>query len=204
MNNWQKFGLGSLIVLTLGYIKMAYFPSFSFVHSNMIPSISKDTEVEEKTSEEEKIEEVEKKPQKEAVLVYFIGQNKNQEEVYKIVKREYEPSETTSKVKFAVKNLLRGPNISEQKSGIYSEIPHSTKLISIEETPTKVVINLSSDFEQGGGTDGLYKRLYQLIKTVNKNTNLDVYLKINGRIAEVIGGEGIMITQPLNAKSLGE
>ena len=44
MNNWQKFGLGSLIVLTLGYIKMAYFPSFSFVHSNMIPSISKDTE----------------------------------------------------------------------------------------------------------------------------------------------------------------
>ena len=74
----------------------------------------------------------------------------------------------------------------------------------MEETPNKVVINLSEDFEQGGGTDGLYKRLYQLIKTANKNTTLDVYLNINGKQVDVIGGEGIMINQPLNEKSLAE
>ena len=58
------------------------------------------------------------------------------------------------------------------------------------------------DFETGGGTDSLYKRLYQVIKTANRNTNLPVYLYIDGQKAEVIGGEGIMITQPLNDRSL--
>ena len=57
-------------------------------------------------------------------------------------------------------------------------------------------------FENGGGTDSLYKRLNQLIKTAKRNTNKPVYLYIEGNKAEVIGGEGIMITQPLNENSL--
>ena len=66
----------------------------------------------------------------------------------------------------------------------------------------KVIINLNSAFENGGGTDSLYKRLYQLIKTARRNTNKPVYLYIEGNKADVIGGEGIMITQPLNDNSL--
>ena len=57
-------------------------------------------------------------------------------------------------------------------------------------------------FENGGGTDSIYKRLYQLIKTAKRNTDKPVYLYIEGNKAEVIGGEGIMINQPLNEKSL--
>ena len=64
------------------------------------------------------------------------------------------------------------------------------------------MIDLSSAFEGGGGTESLYIRLSQLIKTAKANTNLPVYLYINGRQADVIGGEGIMIKQPLSERSL--
>ena len=51
-------------------------------------------------------------------------------------------------------------------------------------------------------TDSLYKRLYQLIKTARLNSNLPVYLYIDNQRADVVGGEGIMLTQPLSNSSL--
>jgi spore germination protein GerM len=61
---------------------------------------------------------------------------------------------------------------------------------------------LNSSFVIGGGTESLYKRLYQLIKTVKLNTDLPVYLFIDGQKADVVGGEGIMLSQPLSNSSL--
>ena len=63
---------------------------------------------------------------------------------------------------------------------------------------------MSNEFEMGGGTDTLYKRLYQLIKTANMNTKLPGYLYLNGKKVEVIGGEGLMIKQPLNEDSFDD
>lgn len=136
------------------------------------------------------------------VNVYFIGQNDNKEEVYKAVNREYDKDVDGSKIKFAIQSLILGPKQNEKAKGVYTEIPADTKIISINETQDKVVINLNSAFEQGGGTESIYKRLNQIIKTAKRNTTKPVYLYINGNKAEVIGGEGIMITQPLNENSL--
>ncbi len=136
------------------------------------------------------------------VNVFFIGQNANKEEVYRAVNREYDKDIDGPKIKFAIQSLISGPTAYEKSKGVYSEIPAGTRVISINETADKVVINLNSAFENGGGTDSLYKRLNQLIKTAKRNTNKPVYLYIEGNKAEVIGGEGIMITQPLNENSL--
>lgn len=148
--------------------------------------------------------EEDEKPVKEKVYVniFFIGQNANKEEVYKAVNREYDETVDGSKIKFALKSLILGPRQDEIAKGVYSEIPAGTRIISINETPDKVVINLNSAFENGGGTDSIYKRLYQLIKTAKRNTTKPVYLYIEGNKADVIGGEGIMITQPLDDNSL--
>ena len=136
------------------------------------------------------------------VNVFFIGQNANKEEVYKTVNREYDKDADGSKIKFAIQSLIAGPLQKEKADGIYSEIPTETKIIAINETTDKVIINLNSAFENGGGTESIYKRLNQLIKTAKKNTNKPVFLYIEGKKADVIGGEGIMITQPLNDNSL--
>ena len=136
------------------------------------------------------------------VNVFFIGQNANKEEIYRAVNREYDKTIDGSKIKFAIEALITGPTPYEKSKGVYSEIPVDTHIITINETSDKVIINLNSAFENGGGTDSLYKRLYQLIKTAKKNTDKPVYLYIDGNKADVIGGEGIMITQPLNDNSL--
>lgn len=194
LETWQKVALGALVIGTLGFVKVAYF------------SPVKEDVQQEPTQQEQpqKPEATQQDVPKAYVNVYFIGQNANKEEVYKVVKREYDSTKGETKLKYSIENLLKGPTSAEKAKGVYSEIPQGTRLISLEETPNKIVINLSTDFEQGGGTDGLYKRLYQLIKTANKNTVLDVYLYINGKQADVIGGEGIMLNQPLNSNSLDE
>ena len=66
------------------------------------------------------------------------------------------------------------------------------------------MIDLTSNFEAGGGAESTYMRIKQVIKTANANTSIPTYLYINGRQANVIGGEGIMIKQPLNERSFDE
>lgn len=136
------------------------------------------------------------------VTIFFIGQNANKEEVYKAVNREYDKDVDGSKIKFAIQSLIAGPRQNEKAKGVYSEIPAGVRILSVNETADKVVINLNSEFEQGGGTESIYKRLNQIIKTAKQNTTKPVYLYLDGNKAEVIGGEGIMITQPLNENSL--
>ena len=157
-----------------------------------------ETAVPKEESPEPKTEPVEKV----YVNVFFIGQNANKEEVYRAVNREYDKDIDGAKIKFAIQALISGPTTYEKSKGVYSEIPAGTRVISINESSDKVVINLNSAFENGGGTDSLYKRLYKLIKTAKRNTDKPVYLYIEGNKAEVIGGEGIMLTQPLNENSL--
>ena len=154
------------------------------------------------SQENEQQQETPKPVEKVYANVFFIGQNSNKEEIYRAVNRTYNKDIDGSKIKFAINALVSGPTAYEKSKGVYSEIPTGTRVISITETTDKVVINLNSAFENGGGTDSLYKRLYQLIKTAKKNTNKPVYLYIDGQKADVIGGEGIMITQPLNENSL--
>lgn len=137
------------------------------------------------------------------VNVFFIGQNKNGEEVYKAVKRKYDPTVDGTPVKFAVTALFDGPKPEESKLGVYSEIPVGTRLLNVVDASDGVYINLSKHFEAGGGTDSIYKRIFQLIKTTKYNTNKPVYLLIENEKVEVLGGDGIMITQPLTENSLG-
>lgn len=195
MKKWHKIGLGLLIIATLACIKLFLFST---------PKEVEQPPVQENAQTQPQNESENPNAPKSYVNVYFIGQNDNQQEVYKVVKRKYDVDKDGTKLKASIKYLLKGPNGREKSKGIYSEIPAGTKLLSIEETPNKVVINLSGNFEQGGGTDSLYKRLFQLIKTANKNTALDVYLNLNGKQVDVVGGEGIMLNQPLSEKSLDE
>jgi len=191
MNDFLKIGLIIILILAAIYVKMAYFGS-----TDIVDNTSQYTE--ETTPEPEDNKQNEKQEiQYEYANVFFIAHNSNGEEVYRAVKREY-IHEYGSKLKFAVKTLINGPTAKEKKLGVYTEIPTGTRLISITESPSRVVINLTSDFENGGGTDSLYKRLFQLIKTVKNNTNLPLYLQLDGKQVDVIGGEGIMINQPLN------
>lgn len=154
--------------------------------------------VQEEVAEEPKADVMEVQ----YVNIYFIGKNEHDEEVYKAVKREYNKDVDGSKLRFAINALIRGPKPDEKIRGVYTEVPVDAKVINITEQSDKVIVNLNSAFVTGGGTESLYKRLYQLIKTAKLNSNIPVYLYIDGQRADVVGGEGIMLSQPLSNSSL--
>lgn len=193
MNNLLKIGVIIVLILAAIYVKMAFFGS-----PDIPEKISQENEeITQEQQQEEETPQKEKEIQYQTVNVFFIAHNDNGEEVYRAVKRDYIP-EYGSQLKFAIKSLINGPSEKERKVGVYTEIPAGTRLISLTESPSRVVINLTSEFENGGGTDSIYKRLFQLIKTVKINSNLPLYLQLNGKQVDVIGGEGIMINQPLS------
>lgn len=197
MRKNQKMFLGTLAVIMAA---ICGFTAMKVLYKDEQTATGPLLPVQEQPQQEPEVT----KPEKEKVYVniFFIGQDENNYEVYKAVKREYDEAVDGSKIKFAIDSLVMGPKPEEKVRGVYSEIPSGTRVISITERPEGVIINLSSEFEAGGGTDSIYKRIYQLIKTAKRNTDKPVYLYIEGRKADVIGGEGIMLNQPLNENSL--
>ena len=94
--------------------------------------------------------------------------------------------------------LLKGPSISESKKGVFSEIPPNVDLIEIKRANNDVIVDLSANFGNGGGTNSISNRVKQLSKTVKLyEPNKNVYLYINGKEVEYLGGDGVYIKQPL-------
>lgn len=113
-----------------------------------------------------------------------------------MVKRElaFAPS-----IESSIMLLLKGPMISESKKGIYSEIPSGVDLISVTRQGNDIIINLSSNFGNGGGSNSIENRIKQISRTVKiHEPSKNIFLYIDGKEVEYLGGEGVYIKQPLN------
>ena len=94
----------------------------------------------------------------------------------------------------AVKRLLSGPKSSENDT----TIPSQAKLLSLKLDDKGVHLNLSSEFTTGGGSASMIGRLGQLLYTASSlDPQAQVWLSIDGEPLEVLGGEGLMIKQPM-------
>lgn len=130
------------------------------------------------------------------VYVYFTKLvNKEKSQIAPVI-RQVKPGENS--LKTALVELLKGPNQEEKEKGYFTEIPVKTRLLEIKESPDKVVINLSEDFEKNGGSASMIIRLEQFNYTVlGVVQDKPVYLELNGKKTEYIGGEGVEVSQPL-------
>lgn len=210
MNNFSKIVILILLVLSFFFIKDKYGNEINSILSSfdalkkfhiekIMPPVEDVEQVKKPTDSPNK--KLEQKKENEVVTVYFLALDSDDKGIYKKVTRDVPLGE--NKLEYAIKELIKGPNIVEKSMGAYSEIPKETKLLSVKQTKDKVIIDFSSDFQYGGGTDSVYSRMMQLIKTSVSNVkNKDIYLYLDGQNIEMIGGEGIMISQPLTEKSL--
>jgi spore germination protein GerM len=208
-DNNNFIGIIVLIVLLLLYLKMTVLKDFNPLQDIKLENPFKKEKIEvtqrSVTEDLSAIEEEKSTIKEEEIFVnVFFTRITSGKDVYVAVTRKKPKTYSGSEVEYAVKCLINGPTKYEKQQGVYSEIPASTKLLWYKETPSKVIVNLSDDFGFGGGGDSLYKRMYQLIKTANHNTRKPVYLYLNGRQADMIGGEGLMLKQPLRNNSLDE
>jgi spore germination protein GerM len=197
MNFSQKFGLFVLILISALYIYFSFFAKdFKLPEFKKQPSVPQEYNPLDNTKTEEQPEVQQRRTK--AVKIYVLDKSGN----VRPVGRLCDDSIKTSCFEFAINELLSAPSNWEKSKGFVSEIPQGTKLLSVRESSSGIMIDLSSNFETGGGAESTYLRIIQVIKTANANTSAPVYLYINGKQANVIGGEGVMLKQPLNDKSL--
>lgn len=202
MNGSQKLGIICLILITVIYVYFSFFnkegihlPVRNNEQSEEINPFDKPSE----NNEEETTEPVKKEFKN--VKIFVTDSRGN----LRSVNRKCDTSIEKSCFNYAIQELLIAPSDWEKsKKGLSSEIPAGTKILSIREGDSNILIDLSSTFESGGGAESTYIRVRQLIKTSLANTKLPVYLYINGKQADVIGGEGVMLKQPLTERSLDE
>ncbi len=204
MSVFSKIVVALLIALSLMYVKNKFFDDFSidFLNKEKNVNVAKtDERNQDKELNLPEIKQSMKEEVKTQIQVYFVTLDNSGKIKFETSKKQIDSKD--NKLDSAVKFLLSGPTYSDKTRGIYSEIPKGTKLLGLQSKGKNIIINVSSDFQYGGGTDSTYARMKQLIKTVLPYTNgKNVYLYIDGKQADVIGGEGIMISQPLSENSL--
>ena len=198
------------LIAALGFLFYQYVSTDSYSglkvsSNNPIFGVQKDEPSENKVSvpidtqtnvKEQKNVAAEKKEQKKVEHYYSKVYFFNSKGKLSLVKREFQNPVNLNK---AINILLRGPIISETKSGYYSEIPSNVDLISIKNQNNSVIVNLSSNFGNGGGTQSIENRVMQLSKTVKLyEPNKNIYLYIDGKQVEYLGGDGVYIKQPLD------
>lgn len=95
--------------------------------------------------------------------------------------------------------LLEGPTAEEQEAGISSAVPAGTELLGIDLVDGVATVDLSSEFESGGGTLSMTARVAQIAATLTDLDAIDgVLFAVDGEPLDVLGGEGIMLEDPVD------
>lgn len=202
MNASQKLGLFILIVISIAYVYFSFFNTdFKFPEfSNKQDETVEYNPLEETSSIELSDSNIKNTGAEKVVKIFLLDNSGN----LHALSRTCSMSSQKSCFEYAVNELVSAPTKWEKSKGYTSEIPVGTKVLSVRESANSILIDLSSEFESGGGAESTYARVKQIIKTANANTSVPVYLYVNGKQANVIGGEGIMIKQPLSERSFDE
>ena len=204
MNWFSKIIIIIMLVICAFWVRDTFFPDLKInmpdkisamkpeVFNDELPLSEEGKKILGDPEEQNKIENT--------VKIYFLKLDSSGNSSTFISKREMKEKTLNN----AIKSLLKGPDYEERKAGVYSEIPSGTKLLSVMESDNKIIINMNDDFQYGAGTESINNRLKQLVKTVvGIAPDKNIYLYIEGKQVDVMGGDGVMITQPLNVSDFG-
>jgi spore germination protein GerM len=105
----------------------------------------------------------------------------------------------------ALEALLEGPTEAERSAGVQTQVPDGTQLLGLAIAKGIATVDLTSEYESGGGTASMTMRLAQVVCTLDQfSTVKGVLFQLDGRPVDVLGGEGIVIDHPLNCRSYDE
>lgn len=96
--------------------------------------------------------------------------------------------------------LLAGPNDAElgARPAMYTAIPEGTRLLGLAIDDGIATVNLSREFESGGGSASVLGRLAQVVFTLTQFPTVEgVRFELDGEPVEVFSGEGVVLTDPV-------
>ncbi|HXF82951.1 MAG TPA: GerMN domain-containing protein [bacterium] len=98
----------------------------------------------------------------------------------------------------ALTELLEGPTPEERAQGLVSQIPPGTRLLAVRIEDGVARVDLSREVEAGGGSSSMLGRLWQIVYTATQLPQAArVQILIEGQRRVAMGGEGVLIADPL-------
>jgi hypothetical protein len=99
----------------------------------------------------------------------------------------------------ALRELLAGPSAEERAAGLGTEIPSGTELRSVSVAGGTATVDLSREFESGGGSASMLLRVAQVVHTLTQFPTVQrVAFRLDGEPVEAIGGEGVVVSPPVD------
>ena len=132
------------------------------------------------------------------VQVYWVKEASGKFEAVptKVAVKQVDKPDATLQAAF--NSLLAGP----KDASVSSEIPKGTKLRSLSVKNEGVYLDLSAEFTSGGGSNSMTGRLGQVIYTATSlKPNTKVWISVEGKPLELLGGEGLEVAQPSTRQS---
>ena len=111
------------------------------------------------------------------------------------------PQEPSTVLKTAFNDLLAGPTTGD----ISTTIPAGTQVRDVQVQPDGIHVDLSAEFATGGGSAAMTGRVAQVVYTATSlSPDAKVWIDVEGKPLEILGGEGLVLEQPLTRESFKE
>ena len=104
-----------------------------------------------------------------------------------------------------LRELVEGPSAADEAliDGIATSVPADTLVLGINIDDGLATVDLSREFESGGGSFSMFSRLAQVVYTVTQFPTVDeVEFMLDGQPVTVFSGEGILIDGPASRDDL--
>jgi spore germination protein GerM len=140
-------------------------------------------------------------PAEQTVQIYWLKNVENRIELTPSPATLKTTAQPNDILKAAFEQMLQG----SPDPTLASTIPQGTKLRSLEVKSDGIHVDLSQEFTTGGGSASMTGRVGQVIYTA---TTLDpkaqVWISVEGKPLDVLGGEGLLLDQPTTRESFGK
>ena len=106
---------------------------------------------------------------------------------------------TVAVARAALQQLLAGPTPVEAAgaAGLTSTVPSGSQLLDVAITDGTATVDLSGQFESGGGSASMFGRLAQVVYTATQFPSVSgVTFRLDGQPVTTFSGEGIMLSGP--------
>jgi spore germination protein GerM len=99
----------------------------------------------------------------------------------------------------AIRELIAGPTPTERDTELSTAIPADTLLLGLSIDDGLATIDLSREFEVGGGSFNILSRLAQVVYTLTQFPTIDeVLFHLDGEPVDVFSGEGVVLEDPVD------
>ena len=119
------------------------------------------------------------------------------------VRRSHAPTQLVATA--SMKALLDGPTADERSAGLTSAVPPGTRLLGIGIRGGLATVDLTSEYQSGGGALSMQTRLGQVVYTLTQFPTVQkVRFRLDGSPVNVFSSEGIVLDHPVGRSDYAE